>query len=137
MPQAHHVAGLHARLDQAVGHAVGGGVQLGIGDVARAEDQRRLVGDARRGGLEDVGQDFAAQQVGPVGAVQDGSVGHRKGSVGAQRGIIETAIPSGIRPQGDDQSHGHSYHADQGIDEVKHTLVDPQETNSSRHGRPG
>ena len=75
-PQAHHVAGAHAGLDQPVRHQVGGGVELGVGQVALAGHQRRLAGQAGRGGLEDVGQDLVAQQVGPVGAVEDGRQAH-------------------------------------------------------------
>ena len=70
-PQADQLARPHTGGNQVVRSAVGGVVQLGVGQRAIGKCQRDFVRATLRSGFEQVGQGFVEQQVGAVGATND------------------------------------------------------------------
>ena len=75
-PQAHHIAGANAGFDQPVRGAAGFGIQLLIAELALAGYQRNLLGVGISRGFINISQHLVAQQIGPLGAAQNNSLGH-------------------------------------------------------------
>jgi len=83
--QADDLTRPHPGLDQPRRGAISGGIEFTVAQLSRSVDQGDLLGGAAGTGLEQVSQDFAANQIGPNGATQDIGLGGEGGGHGWHR----------------------------------------------------
>ena len=90
-PEAEDLARSHALGDQVMRHQVGAGVELAVAQAQRAADQGGLLGLSGRAGLEQIGEQFVAQQLGTGGAPQN----HRE-TISVNEGTPGRQQPGGL-----------------------------------------